>query len=127
MATSVTVRAIGPAVSWLCPMGMIPSCEMSPSVGLRPAIRLLPDGHTTEPSVPVPTGAALVVPASGDGQGTRVGLDDGAEERVQHGDALQVAQGQVAARQLAGSHESLELGDRRLDPWTVGGLPRGGG
>src|SRR5206468_4926583 len=58
MAPSVTVRAIGPAVSWLCPMGMTPSCEMSPSVGLRPAIRLLPDGHTTEPSVSVPTAAA---------------------------------------------------------------------
>src|SRR5437764_6209793 len=57
-ATSVTVRQIGPAVSWLWAIGMIPSCDRSPSVGLRPTTRLLPDGQTTDPSVSVPTAAA---------------------------------------------------------------------
>src|SRR2546423_6668832 len=57
-ATSVTVRQIGPAVSWLCPIGMIPSCDNSPRVGFRPTTRLLPAGQTTDPSVSVPTAAA---------------------------------------------------------------------
>jgi hypothetical protein len=58
MATSVTVRQIGPAVSWLCAIGMIPSCDSSPSVGFRPTTRLLPAGQMTDPSVSVPTAAA---------------------------------------------------------------------
>src|SRR5215472_12455943 len=37
---------------------MMPSCGISPSVGFSPTTRLLPDGHTTEPSVSVPTAAA---------------------------------------------------------------------
>ena len=53
-AMSVTVRPIGPAVSWLCPIGMIPDCETNPTVGLSPTTRLLPDGATIEPSVSVP-------------------------------------------------------------------------
>src|SRR5215468_3971949 len=39
-------------------MGMIPSWEIRPSDGLSPTIRLLPDGHTIEPSVSVPTAMA---------------------------------------------------------------------
>src|SRR5690349_9347425 len=58
MAASVTVRAIGPAVSWLWPIGMMPSCDSSGRLGLMPTTRLLPDGQTTEPSVSVPTAAA---------------------------------------------------------------------
>ena len=58
IATSVTVRHIGPAVSWLWAIGMIPSCDESPSVGLSPTTRLLPAGQTIEPSVSVPTAAA---------------------------------------------------------------------
>src|SRR5512132_411182 len=58
IAASVTVRVMGPAVSWLWAIGMIPSCDRRPSVGLRPTTRLLPDGHTMEPSVSVPTAAA---------------------------------------------------------------------
>ena len=58
IATSVTVRAIGPAVSWLWAIGMIPCCETSPRVGLSPTIPLFPAGQTTEPSVSVPTAAA---------------------------------------------------------------------
>ena len=58
IATSVTVRHIGPAVSLLCAIGIIPSCETSPTVGLSPTLRLFPEGQTTEPSVSVPTVAA---------------------------------------------------------------------
>src|SRR2546429_4067899 len=58
IATSVTVRHIGPAVSWLCAIGIIPSCETNPTVGLSPTLRLFPEGQTTEPSVSVPTVAA---------------------------------------------------------------------
>ena len=58
MFASVTVRVIGPAVSWLCAMGMMPSAGTIPMGGLMPTTRLLPDGHTMEPSVSVPTATA---------------------------------------------------------------------
>src|SRR5215471_3386442 len=58
MATSVTVRAIGPAVSWLWAMGIMPCCETRPTVGLRPTMRLFEAGQVIEPSVSVPTAAA---------------------------------------------------------------------
>ena len=59
MAASRTVRAIGPAVSWLWAIGMMPLRLTRPSVGLMPTMPLMPDGQTTEPSVSVPT-ATLV-------------------------------------------------------------------
>src|SRR6266478_5809849 len=43
---------------------MIPSCETSPTVGLRPKLRLFPEGQTTEPSVSVPTAAAHMFAAA---------------------------------------------------------------
>src|SRR5437660_5905920 len=55
IAASVTVRAIGPAVSWLWAIGMIPARLTSPSVGLIPTGEFADEGHTTEPSVSVPT------------------------------------------------------------------------
>ena len=58
MAASVTVRAIGPAVSWVCEIGMIPERLISPSVGLMPTSELAFDGQTIEPSVSVPIAAA---------------------------------------------------------------------
>src|ERR1700683_5225338 len=58
MAASATVRAIGPAVSWECAMGMMPVAGMSPSVGLIPTTPLVEDGHTIEPSVSVPMASA---------------------------------------------------------------------
>ena len=50
---------MGPAVSWLCAIGMMPLRLRRPSVGLIPTMPLIPDGHMTEPSVSVPT-ATLV-------------------------------------------------------------------
>ena len=58
IAASVTVRTIGPAVSWLWAMGTIPAWATSPTVGLRPTIALLPAGQTIDPSVSVPTAIA---------------------------------------------------------------------
>ena len=52
---SVTVRAIGPAVSKLRFLGAMPSRLMSPVVGLRPTIPLNDDGWRTDQLVSVPT------------------------------------------------------------------------
>src|ERR1039457_6102537 len=46
---------MGPAVSWLCAIGMIPRPLTSPTVGLIPTIPFMDAGHTTDPSVSVPT------------------------------------------------------------------------
>src|SRR4029453_9701146 len=55
IAASRTVRAIGPAVSWLWAIGMIPDRLTRPRVGLIPTSPLAPDGQTIDPSVSVPT------------------------------------------------------------------------
>src|SRR5215210_329424 len=57
-AASATVRVIGPAVSWLCAISMIPARLTRPSVGLIPKIPFAEDGHTIEPSVSVPMATA---------------------------------------------------------------------
>src|SRR3954453_14125565 len=54
MAASRTVRAIGPDVSWLCAIGMMPARLTRPSVGLIPTSPDADDGQTTEPSLPFP-------------------------------------------------------------------------
>src|SRR6202171_6867609 len=58
IAASRTVRAIGPAVSWLCAIGIIPARLTKPSVGLIPTIPCADDGQTIEPSVSVPMAMA---------------------------------------------------------------------
>src|SRR6185503_15442687 len=58
ITASVTVRAIGPAVSWLCAIGIIPARLTRPSVGLMPTIPFVPDGQTMDPSVSVPIATA---------------------------------------------------------------------
>jgi hypothetical protein len=58
-AASATVRAIGPAVSWLCAIGTIPLRLTRPRVGLMPTRPLVFDGDTIDPSVSVPIAAAL--------------------------------------------------------------------
>ena len=52
------MRAIGPAVSWLCEIGMMPARLTSPTVGLMPTMPQCDDGQTIEPSVSVPIAAA---------------------------------------------------------------------
>src|SRR3954464_2004294 len=49
---------MGPAVSWLCAIGMMPVRLTRPSVGLMPTSDALVDGETIEPSVSVPPAAA---------------------------------------------------------------------
>ena len=63
-AASATVRAIGPAVSWLCAIGMMPARLTSPTVGLMPTRPQLDDGQTIEPSVSVPIAAAQKLAAA---------------------------------------------------------------
>src|ERR1700688_88413 len=58
MARSRVVRAMGPGVSWLCAMGMMPQRLSNPSVGFMPTRPFAEDGQTTEPSVSVPTASA---------------------------------------------------------------------
>src|SRR5262245_46749480 len=58
IAASVTFRAIGPAVSWLWAIGMIPERLTRLSVGLNPTIPFAVAGQTIEPSVSVPIAAA---------------------------------------------------------------------
>src|SRR5262245_36404977 len=55
---SRTVRAIGPAVSWLCAIGTMPARLMSPTVGLMPTREPAAAGEVIEPSVSVPMQAA---------------------------------------------------------------------
>jgi hypothetical protein len=55
MAASRIVRHIGPAVSWVCEIGIILLRLTSPIVGLIPASPFAEDGHTIDPSVSVPT------------------------------------------------------------------------
>ena len=57
-AASVTVRAIGPAVSWDIEIGMMPLRLTTPTVGLRPTRPLTAAGHRMLPSVSVPTPSA---------------------------------------------------------------------
>ena len=54
MAASITVRAIGPAVSWLWPIGTMPRRDTSAIVDLRPTTPLTFAGPVIEPLVSVP-------------------------------------------------------------------------
>src|SRR5260370_39397963 len=58
MAASVTVRVIGPAVSWLAAIGTTPCRLIRPTVGLIPTTELALAGLRMEPDVSVPTVAA---------------------------------------------------------------------
>src|SRR5438309_4276165 len=64
IAASRTVRAIGPAVSWLWAIGTMPVRETRPSVGLIPTSEHAAAGQTIEPSVSVPTPTAAKFAAS---------------------------------------------------------------
>ena len=52
------MRAIGPAVSWLTEMGMMPERLTRPTVGLIPQRPLMDEGLVTDPSVSLPMAAA---------------------------------------------------------------------
>ena len=62
-ATSSTVLAIGPGLSWLALMGTTPSVGMDPTVGFMPATPLSDAGQVMDPSVSVPM-ASGVSPAA---------------------------------------------------------------
>src|SRR5206468_3632215 len=58
IAASRTVRAIGPAVSCVLEIGMIPLLLHNPTVGLIPTIPHCVAGETIDPSVSVPIATA---------------------------------------------------------------------
>ena len=58
IATSFTVLPIGPAVSCVEEIGMIPERLTKPTVGFNPTMPFTDAGHVTEPSVSVPTATA---------------------------------------------------------------------
>ena len=58
MAASVTVRAMGPAVSCVLEMGMMPLRLTSPTVGFTPTMPQQEEGAMMDPSVSVPTATA---------------------------------------------------------------------
>ena len=58
LASTEFCLAIGPAVSCVCEMGMIPERLNKPTVGFKPTTPLVEAGHVTEPSVSVPTDTA---------------------------------------------------------------------
>ncbi len=64
MAASATVLVIGPAVSCVWEIGMIPVRLTSPTVGLIPTMPFELEGLTMEPSVSVPTVTALKLAAA---------------------------------------------------------------
>ena len=58
MATSRTLRAIGPAVSWLAEIGIITERLTSPTVGFKPTSEQQDEGDVIEPSVSLPMAPA---------------------------------------------------------------------
>ena len=58
------MRAIGPAVSWLCATGMIPARLTRPTVGLMPTMPVADPGQTIDPSVSVPIAAGTKLAAT---------------------------------------------------------------
>ena len=62
IAASATVRHIGPAVSWVDEIGMMPRRETRPTVGLIPTRPHIEAGQRIEPSVSVPMPAAARLP-----------------------------------------------------------------
>src|SRR4026207_227169 len=67
-AASVTLRHIGPAVSWVAEIGMMPARLTRPTVGLIPTSAQGEAGQGTDPSVSVPivTAARLAAAAAPD-------------------------------------------------------------
>src|SRR5687768_1551025 len=57
---------MGPAVSWLCAIGMMPAPSITPSVGFTPTSEQALDGQTIDPSVsvPMPTAARFAAIAA---------------------------------------------------------------
>src|SRR3954452_19101122 len=58
VTASRTVRAMGPAVSWVREMGTIPARLTRPTVGLMPTSPQAEEGEVIDPSVSVPMAAA---------------------------------------------------------------------
>ena len=64
MAASVTVRHMGPAVSWRGEMGTTPFPLTNPTVGLKPTRPFSDEGDRMEPFVSVPMAPAQKLAAA---------------------------------------------------------------
>ena len=63
IALSITLRVIGPGVSSVLDMGMIPPRDNKPIVGFRPTTEFELDGESIEPLVSEPTAATAKLAA----------------------------------------------------------------
>ena len=64
IADPLTVSVIGPAVSCVEEIGIMCSCDNNPTVGLKPTIPIIVDGHIMDPFVSVPIAAATIPEAT---------------------------------------------------------------
>ena len=71
------------------------------------------------------TVAALGIELRGDPHRVGVGLDHGPEHWVEPSDAIEIALGELAAREPASAHQPLELRHVGLDPWFIRRAERG--
>src|SRR5712692_6615790 len=91
IAASITVRAMGPAVSWLDAMGMMPVRLARPTVGLMPTSEFWFDGLKIDPEVSVPMVAAAKLAAAAapgpelDPPGERIGPSSAPIRRGSYG------------------------------------------
>ena len=61
----------------------------------------------------------LCIQSRGDGECVRVGLNYAGEQRIQLGDPFEIFPRELPTGQRAGLHQSLELGDSRLDDGPI--------
>ena len=64
IATSLTDLPIGPAVSCVADIGIMPERLTRPTVGLMPTIPFTDAGQVTDPSVSVPTATTQILAAT---------------------------------------------------------------
>ena len=126
IAASVTVRAIGPAVSWSAVIGMMPSRLTRPTVGLMPTTPFAFAGLRIDPdvSVPIATAARFALTADARARARAAGLQHRPavveRRRRARGSTPRVVrvEAEAAERAVAGRHadrdEVREFGQRRL-------------
>ena len=64
LATNFTDFPIGPAVSWVLEIGIIPDLLTRPTVGFIPTMPFIEDGHEIDPLVSVPMAISTIPEAT---------------------------------------------------------------
>ena len=93
--------------------GKRPGCRLHVIIGSDVVLDQHRDTVERAAHAPRPT---LVVALGGDRDGVRIRFDHRAEQSIDPLDPVKVSKRQLAARELAGAHQSLQLRNRRLDP-----------